>query len=89
MNIISVKSFLLYKHVVHHSVHHTMGDVTFTDCTVGGFAGPGGNIGTASVSSQLQPTSGTEGVFKIVTNFPLQVGDDHRIVKINSNTYIH
>ena len=57
-------------HVVHHSVHHTMGDVTFTDCTVGGFAGPGGNIGTASVSSQLQPPSGTEGVFTI------RAGDD-------------
>ena len=47
---------------IYHSVHHTMGDVTFTDCTVGGFAGPGGNIGTASVSSQLQPPCGTEGV---------------------------
>ena len=60
VNIISVKSPLLYMPVVRHSVHHTMGDVTFTDCTVGGFAGPGGNIGTASVSSQLKP--GTEGV---------------------------
>ena len=62
VNIITVKSSI-YVHVVHHSVHHTMGDVTFTDCTVGGFAGPGGNIGTASVSSQLQPPSETEGVF--------------------------
>ena len=61
VNVITVKNFLL--HVIHHSVHHTMGDVTFNDSTVGGFAEPGGNIETASVVSQLEPPSKSEGVF--------------------------
>ena len=55
-----LKNFL--SHVVYHSVHHTMGDVTFTDCNIGAFAGPGGNIGTASAISQLQPPSESKGV---------------------------
>ena len=60
VNVVTVNNSLL--HVFHHSVHHTMGDVTFNDSTVGGFAGPGANIGTASVVSQLEPPSGSEGV---------------------------
>ena len=77
VTIITQKIFLV--HVVHHSVHHTMGDVTFTDCTVGGFAGPGANIGTASVINQ--PPSGSEGVFCYSSeNLTLQVGDRNRII---------
>ena len=67
MNHVSFTLRILYLlvNVVHHSVHHTthtMGDVTFTDCTIGGFAGPGGSIGTASAISQLQPPSRSEGM---------------------------
>ena len=67
------------------AVHHTMGDVTFTDCTVGGFAGPGGSIGSTSVISQLQPSSGSESVLSNSIknfNFQVHVGDRHRTVKI-------
>ena len=51
-----------------------MGDVTFTDCTVGGFAGPGGSIGTTSAISQLQPPSGSECMsYNIVKNYSTRI----------------
>ena len=51
--------------------HHTVGDVTFTDCSLGGFAGPSRSIGTARAISQPQTPSESQGMSNNSRKFDL------------------
>ena len=58
-----------------HTVKKTK-DVRITESTNGGVADPGAHIGTASVVSQLHPSSKDEGVLKLkhrTKELPMQI----------------
>ena len=52
---------LMFLHVV--QTLKSAGDINIGEGTIGAIAGPGATIGSASVVSQLHPSSEDEGVF--------------------------